>query len=206
MGNTADDHRVNGRATPATAPVSTTLGRRAMPARKVRRHATEERSVAGHRRRRTVWVRVATKGGDVVRPGIWDEGSVGWIGIAERGVWWRWWEEVNGVVVARGFALRITTAVSDMGVGSSSCISHNGVGRLRVQASVYERHLLKNQRVRIMGWGERALLRAGVGGISRRDKWTDGGTSFWCRCGRRKKNITAGSGKKNITTGSGKNH
>jgi hypothetical protein len=71
------------------------------------------RRVAGHCKRRTVRVRKATRGGDVVRPGILEEVSVGWRGIAEREVWWRWWEEVNGVVIARGFALRITTVLDD---------------------------------------------------------------------------------------------
>jgi hypothetical protein len=28
------------------------------------------------------------------------------------GVWWRWWEVVDGEIVARGFALRITTALN----------------------------------------------------------------------------------------------
>jgi hypothetical protein len=43
MGSTADDYRVNGRATPATFVVSTTLGKKGMLARKVKRHATSER-------------------------------------------------------------------------------------------------------------------------------------------------------------------
>jgi hypothetical protein len=42
MGNTADDHRVNGRATPATAAVSTTMGIRVILARTVRRRGTWE--------------------------------------------------------------------------------------------------------------------------------------------------------------------
>jgi hypothetical protein len=40
MGSTADDHRVNGGATPATAVVSTTLCKRGMMAKKMRRRAT----------------------------------------------------------------------------------------------------------------------------------------------------------------------
>jgi hypothetical protein len=68
------------------------------------------------------------------------------------------------VVVARGFALRITAALNDTGAGSSS-----SVGRLRVHASVYERHSLKDHRERVMGWDEGALLRAGVMEINRRD-------------------------------------
>jgi hypothetical protein len=59
------------------------------------------------------------------------------------GVWWRWWEKVHGLTVARWFALRITTALSDMGFGSSSYnSSYSCVGRLRVHACVYEHHLL----------------------------------------------------------------
>jgi hypothetical protein len=188
IGSTADDHRVNGGATPATAVVSTTLGRRGMLARKVRRRATSEWRVAEHCMRRTVWVSVATRGGDVVRPGIWEEGSAGWRGIAEIGVWWRWWEGVHGVNVARGFARRITTALNDMGVGSSCCSNmRSNVDRLRVQTSVYERHLLKDKCERIRGWVERVLLRHGVKGIGRREKWSVGGTSYGYHCGRRKK-------------------
>jgi hypothetical protein len=48
MGSTTDDHRVNGRATAATAAVSTTLGMRGMLATNVRRQATSEMRVAGH--------------------------------------------------------------------------------------------------------------------------------------------------------------
>jgi hypothetical protein len=125
MGNTDDDHRVNGRTTRATAALSTTLGRRKILARKVRRRATREWRVAKHCRRRTVLVRLATRGGDVVRPGIYEERPVGWRGIAEVRVWWRWWEGVHGEIVARGFALCITTALNDKGVGSNNCISNN---------------------------------------------------------------------------------
>jgi hypothetical protein len=45
------------------------------------------------------------------------------------------------VAVARGFELRIATALSDREVGGNSCSSNNSVGRLRVQAGVDERHL-----------------------------------------------------------------
>jgi hypothetical protein len=65
MGSAADDYRVNGRATAATAVVSTTLGRRGMPAREGWRRATMKRRVAGHCSRRAARVRVAT-GGDVM--------------------------------------------------------------------------------------------------------------------------------------------
>jgi hypothetical protein len=60
-------------------------------------------------------------------------GRVGWRGITEMGVWWRWWKGVHGVIVARGVALRITTALNDKIVGRSCCsMSNNGFGRLRV--------------------------------------------------------------------------
>jgi hypothetical protein len=101
------------------------------------------------------------------------------------------------VVVAGGFALRITAALNDRGVANISNISSNysNVGRVRVHASVYERHLRKDQRERIMGWDESAMLRAGVMGISRRNMWRVGGTSFWCHRDKRKKNRTTGNGK-----------
>jgi hypothetical protein len=47
------------------------------------------------------------------------------------------------VVVAREIALRITATLNDKGVGRCSCNSNNNnAGRLLVQASAYERHLL----------------------------------------------------------------
>jgi hypothetical protein len=57
------------------------------------------------------------------------------------------------VVVARGFSMRITAALNNKGVGSSNNNNNNNnnVCRLRVHASVYERHLLKDQRERIKG-------------------------------------------------------
>jgi hypothetical protein len=91
------------------------------------------------------------------------------------------------VIVARGTALRITTALKDMSVGNNSSSNNISVGRLRVQTSVYERHLLKDKCERIMGWGERAFLRNGVRGIIMRERWRVGGMSFWCHCGRRRK-------------------
>ena len=86
MGSTADDHRVNGRATPATAVVSTTLGRGGMLATKVRKRATKEWRVTRQCMRRTVRVLVATRSGDVVRLGRWKEGLVGGRGIVEMRV------------------------------------------------------------------------------------------------------------------------
>jgi hypothetical protein len=75
MGNTPDDHRVNGGATPATAVVRTTMGRGEMLAMRVRRRATRECRMTGQCRRRTVWLQVAKRSGDVVRLSILEEGS-----------------------------------------------------------------------------------------------------------------------------------
>jgi CRISPR/Cas system-associated endoribonuclease Cas2 len=101
------------------------------------------------------------------------------------GVWWRWWEHVHGLLVAWGFALRIVTALRDNGVGNSSSNNKScSVGRLRVQTSVYERHLLKDQCERIRNNNERTGLRAGVKGISMRGRRRVGQTSFWSHRGR----------------------
>jgi hypothetical protein len=102
------------------------------------------------------------------------------------GVWWRWWEGVHGVVVARGFAVRITAALNYKGVGSSCSSNNNNVGCLRVHTSDYERNLLKDQHERIRGCNESTLLRVLVKGINKRDGWKVGVTSFWCHCDRRK--------------------
>jgi hypothetical protein len=137
MGSAADDHRVNGGATATTAGVSTTLGRRGMPAMEGRRWATNKGRVAGHCSRRAVRMRVATGGGDVMRRRLWEERSVGWKGISGRRECWRWWEQVHGLLV---------TGLRDKGVGNSSCNGSCSVGRLRVRwpTSVNERHLLKD--------------------------------------------------------------
>jgi hypothetical protein len=144
MGRVADDHRVNGGATAATAIVSTTLGRRGMPAREGRRWATMEGRVAGHYSRRAVRSLVATGGGDVIRRRLREERSVGWKGISGKRVWWRWWEHVHGLLVTRGFAVRIVTALRDMGVGNISCNGSCSGGGLRVHTSVNERRLVKD--------------------------------------------------------------
>jgi hypothetical protein len=115
-----------------------------MLARKERRRATRKGRVAGQCSWRAVHVRVATGGGDVMRPCAWEEGSLNGRGAAEMGRWWRWWKGVNGVTVARWFQLRIATALSDRGVASNNYNICNNVGRLRVHAGVYERHLLQN--------------------------------------------------------------
>jgi hypothetical protein len=61
------------------------------------------------------------------------------------------------MIVARGLALRIVTALNDRGVGSTSRDSnYNSVGRLSVQTSVYERHLLKTG-ASVSGAGTREL-------------------------------------------------
>jgi hypothetical protein len=128
-----------------------------------RRWSTREGRVAGHCMRRAVHVRVATGGGAVVRTRLREERS--WVrkGLSSGRVWWRWWEVFYRQLVARGFELRIATALSDKGVGISS------VGRLRVQAGVDERHLLKDERDCIRGRNDRALLRAEVRGIMGRN-------------------------------------
>jgi hypothetical protein len=100
MCSAGDDHRVNGGATGATAVVSTTLGRRGMPAKKVKRRATRKGRVPGHCSRRAVRVRVATGGGDVMWPCVREEGSLDGRGVDEMGVLWRCWEGVNGLTVA----------------------------------------------------------------------------------------------------------
>jgi hypothetical protein len=85
MGSAADDHRVNGGSTAATARVSTTLGMRGMPAKKGKRRATKKGRVDGHCSRRAVRVWVATGGGDVMRRCLREEKSVGWRCISGRG-------------------------------------------------------------------------------------------------------------------------
>jgi hypothetical protein len=57
---------------------------------------------------------------------------------------------------------------------------------MRVQTSVDEHHLLKDQYERIRGRKERTLLRYGVRKISRRGKRRFGRTSFWCHRGKGK--------------------
>jgi hypothetical protein len=51
-------------------------------------------------------------------------------------------KEVHRVVVAKRVELRIATTHNERGVRSGSNNSINSVGGLRVQAGVYERHLL----------------------------------------------------------------
>jgi hypothetical protein len=69
---------------------------------------------------------------------------VGWKGISGRGLWWKWWAQIHGLLVTRGFAVRIVTALRDSGVGNNNCNGKCNVGRVRVKTSVNERHLLKN--------------------------------------------------------------
>ena len=89
-------------------------------------------------------MRVATEGGDVVRRRFREERSEGWKGISGGRVWWRWWELFHGQLVARGFAARIVTALCDMGVANNGANGSCSVGRLLVQTSVIERHLLED--------------------------------------------------------------
>jgi hypothetical protein len=65
--------------------------------------------------------------------------------------------------------LRIVAALSERGARISNRSNNNNVGRLRVEASVNERHLRKDQRERIRGGFESAMLRAWVKGIKRRN-------------------------------------
>jgi hypothetical protein len=124
--------------------MSTTMGGRGMPAKEGRRWATRKGRVAGHCSRRAVRVRMATGGGDVTRRRLRKEKSVGWKGISGRRIWWRWWEQVYGLLVPRGFAVRIVAALRGMGVGNTTCSGSGSVGRLRVMNSVNERNLLKD--------------------------------------------------------------
>jgi hypothetical protein len=72
-------------------------------------------------------------------------------------------EGVHVVAIPKGFELRIAAALSDKGVGISNRSSNNSsVGRMRVQASVNERHLLKDERESIRGAIESAPLKAEV--------------------------------------------
>jgi hypothetical protein len=48
------------------------------------------------------------------------------------------------MLVTRGFAVRIVTALRDSVVGNSSCSGNCSVGRVRVHTSVIERHLLED--------------------------------------------------------------
>jgi hypothetical protein len=88
-------------------------------------------------------------------------------------------EGVHVVAVPKGFELRIVAALSDMGVRISNRSSNrSNVGRLRVEASVNERNLRKDQRESIRGGIESALLRAWVRGIRRRNRRRVGIASF----------------------------
>jgi hypothetical protein len=180
---------VNGGTASSTTVEGTTRGLRGMLAKEVTKWATNERRVAGHGRRRTVRMRESTGDRAVVRPCVWLERSLGGRGVAKKGVRWRRWEGVHGVAVARGFELRIATALSDRGVGSSTTNSNSSVDRLRVHAGVDERHLLHDECEGIKGRNDRALLRAGVRGNKMRNMWKVGIVSFWCHRGRGKEKL-----------------
>jgi hypothetical protein len=93
------------------------------------------------------------------------------------------------VAVARGFELRIATALSDRGVGSSKCSSSNSsVGRLRVHVGVDERHLLEDELKGIRGRNDRAVLRAEVMGIRRRNRWRVGRANFGAIAAKERRN------------------
>jgi hypothetical protein len=92
-------------------------------------------------------------------------------------------------VVARGVALRITALLSIRSFGSISSNNNNIiVTRLRVPTGVDERHLPEYKSERIMGWGERAMLRAEVNSMSRHVGRRGVGTSFRCQGDRRENN------------------
>jgi hypothetical protein len=95
------------------------------------------------------------------------------LGILKQG------EGVHVAAVRKGSELRIAAALSDMGVKISNRSSNNSNGgRLRVQASVNERHLLKDERESIRGIIESALLRAEVRGSMGRNRRRVGRASF----------------------------
>jgi hypothetical protein len=88
-------------------------------------------------------------------------------------------EGVHVAAVRKGFELRIAAALSDMGVKISNYSNNiSNVGRLRVHASVNERHLLKDERESIRCAIGSALLRAEVRGSRRRNMRRVGTTSF----------------------------
>jgi hypothetical protein len=86
------------------------------------------------------------------------------------------------VAVAKGYELRIATALSDRGVrkssSSSSCSGSSSVGGMRVKAGVNERHLMQDEREGIRGGNGIALLRAKVKRSRRRNMWRVGRASF----------------------------
>jgi hypothetical protein len=88
-------------------------------------------------------------------------------------------------VVARGVALRITAPLSIRSVGSISSNNTIIVTRLRVPTGVDERHLPEYKSGHIMGWGERAMLRAEVNNMSMHVGRRGVGTSFRCQGDRR---------------------
>jgi hypothetical protein len=88
-------------------------------------------------------------------------------------------EGVHVTAVRKGFELRIAAALSERGVRISNRSNNNSnVGRLRVQACVNERHLLKDERESIRGTIESAVLRAEVKGSRRRNMQRAGRAIF----------------------------
>jgi hypothetical protein len=149
-----------------------------MPAREGRKWSAIEERVANDCKRRAVRVRVATGGGDVVRRRLRENMSGSKEGIPCGRVWRRWSKLVHGQLVGRGFDVRIVTAVCDGGVANNRCNGSCSVGRLRVQADVDERHLLQDEREGIGGGNDRAMLRAEVREIGRRNTWRVDRASF----------------------------
>jgi hypothetical protein len=141
---------------------------------------------------------VATGVGDVVRRRLREERYEGRESIPCGRVWRRWRKLCNGQLVGRGFAVRIVTAVCDMGVANSSYGGSYRVGRLRIQAGVDDRHLLQDEREGIRGGNDRALLRAEVTGSMRRNMRRVGKTSY-------RRHFDRGRKERAEKTGSGKN-
>jgi hypothetical protein len=90
MGSAADDPRVIGGAAAPTSVVCPTMGMGGRMAGIGSRRATLERRVTVHGGGHAVWVRLATRRGDVVRVVRREEGSAGGR-VADKRVWWRWW-------------------------------------------------------------------------------------------------------------------
>jgi hypothetical protein len=110
-----------------------------------------------------------------VEPSVGEERSLRGRGVAEG---------IHRVAVAKGYELRIATALSERGVRSSNSSSssrsggRSSVGGLRVKAGVNERHLLQDECEGFRGGNDRALVRAEVTGSRRGNTWRVGGASF----------------------------
>jgi hypothetical protein len=88
MRRAANDHWVNGGPTPPTSAVATTMSVGKRLASRERRYVTKEWGMTMHGRRHTLWVRLATRRGDVVRLVKLKGKSVGMSSIPEMRVRW----------------------------------------------------------------------------------------------------------------------